>query len=191
MGYAAWSVAMFWQIFGTPVSAWLGLSVEWRIVIGMMASGGALTIILRGFKRVRETAEIRGLVLDGKWKRVISFRILAPIWAANFATIFSLIFLLGLGGDVVLLEVYVLAAYAAWWAFLCYAMRLSFPGKLPGEAVAALASFGIALAFTIVLLPFTDPGVGLLWGAVVVTWVASAFYALRQPVLVWGAHLAD
>jgi hypothetical protein len=181
-GYAAWSVAIFLTVFGRVVATLLGFSSEYtvddRAAVGLLASGAALTIILVAFKRVRDTAEIRNLVASGKWKRVLGYRVLVPLWIGIYVIVATAALVFGLGSGAIL------AGYAAFWAFLYYALKLSFPDKLPGEAIAALSSFGVATASTIALLPFgsTDAIIGLLWAAMVVTWIASAIYARRLPV---------
>lgn len=177
--YAAYSVSMFLAVFGGLFIALPGLPVEElvaeHLAVSMLASALALTVTLWAFKRVRDTAEIRNFVVGGRWTRVIEYRVLMPAWVAVYAIVLSSFFVFGsqAGAGVVL------AVYAAFWGFLLYAQRLSFPGNLPAESIATLSSFGIAVAGTIVNTLSVNVLAldGLLWGAMVVVWVASAFYA--------------
>ena len=182
--FATWSVALFLTNFGAPFEALLGLSVVERIAVSTLASGAALTITLRAFKRVRDTVEIRRLVNDGKWRRVLGYRVLVPAWVAVYVILFLSIFLFGVQGDPFVLALFVHLAYAAFWAFYYYALELSFEGKIPAEGKAALSLFGVATAVSILNdLSLRITGVYvLLWGATIIVWVASAFYARRQPV---------
>jgi hypothetical protein len=180
--YATWTVAIFLTDLA-PLEA-LGLSVDERIVLGTLASGAALIITLRAFKHVRDTVEVRRLVADGKWWRVLGYRVLVPSWAAVYVVLFLSIFLYGVQEDPLVLALYVHTGYAGFWTFLYYALGLSFEGKMPAEAVAVLSAFGVATAGSILNdLSLRIIGVYvLLWGATVVVWVVSSFYARRQPV---------
>lgn len=172
---------MFLTNFG---GALLGLSIDERIAVGTLASAAALIITLRAFKRVRYTAEVRRLVIGGKWMRVLGYRVFVPLWVSIYALLFLLIFLFGVQEDPFVLALFVHAAYAAFWAFLYYALRLSFEGRMPAEGKATLSSFGVATSGSII----NDLSLGilgvyvLLWGVTIVVWVVSAFYARRQPV---------
>jgi hypothetical protein len=182
--YATWSVALFLTNFGAPFEALLGLPVVERIAVSTLASGAALTITLRAFGRVRDTAEIRGLVTDGKWRRVLGYRVLATLWVAVYAVLFFLIVLFRVQEDPFVLVLYVHGVYALFWAFMYYALGLSYGRKMPVEGIAVLTSFGVATAGSILNdLSLRTSGVyALLWGATIVVWVVSAFYARRQPV---------
>ncbi len=182
--YATWSVAIFLTNFGGPFEALLGLSVLERIAVSTLASGAALTITLRAFRRVRDTAEIRRLVTDGKWRRVLGYRVLLPLWVAVYVTLFFLILLFRVQEDPFVLALFVHVAYAVFWAFMYYALGLSFERKMPAEGIAVLSSFGVATAGSILNdLSLRISGVyALLWGATIFVWVVSAVYARRQPV---------
>jgi len=183
--YATYAVSIFLTIFGAPVAFLLGLGAEYtfivRVVVGMLASGAALTVTLWEFRRVRDTAEIRSLMTEGKWKGVLRYRVLVPFWAAVYVILFLSIAVFGRQDNILIL---VLSVYIAFWAFLYYAMNLSFPGKLPIEGVAALSSFGIATAGSIIT--YLSLGItavyGLLWGAMVVIWGVSACYARTRQL---------
>jgi hypothetical protein len=184
VAYATWSVALFLTNFGAPFEALLGLSVIERIAVSTLASGAALTITLLAFKRVRNTVEIRRLVIDGKWRRVLGYQVLATLWVAVYLILFFLITLFGVQEDPFVLALYVHVIYAVFWAFLYYALRLSFEGRMPAEGKATLSSFGAATLGSII----NDLSLGilglyaLLWGVTIIVWVVSAFYARRQPV---------
>ena len=184
MLYATWSIALFLTNFGAVFETPLGLSIVGRIVVGTLASGAALTVTLRAFKEVRDTAEIRKLVIGGEWKRVLGYRVLVPSWVAVYAVLYSSIFLFGVQGDPFALALFVHAVYAGFWAFMFYSLRLSFDRKMPAEGPAVLSSFGAATAGYILNdLSFGDIGVYvLLWGVAIVVWVVSAFHARRQPI---------
>jgi hypothetical protein len=180
--YATYSVAFFLTLFSSVVAYALGVAAEYtsaaHVAVDMLASGAALILTLRAFGRIRDTAEIRSLVLDGGLARVLRYRVLVPTWVAVYAVVIPSMFLFS--DKVGLL---VLVIYAGFWGFLYYALRLSFPRRLPSEATAALALFGIAIAGSVVLLLSTIKPLdladvyGLLWGATVVGWAASALYA--------------
>jgi hypothetical protein len=176
--YAAWSVPIFLTVFNLPAVVLPGLSAE-RVAVGMFFSGAALTITLRTFKRVRDTAQIRSLVFEGKWKRVLGFRAVVPIWIAAYVILILSIFVFGIQAGLI-----VPAVYVAFWAYLYYALRLSFPGKLPSESIVAISSFGIASAGTIVMeLSFPITAVyALLWVVTLVIWVGSALYARARTL---------
>ena len=180
--YATWSVAIFQTIFGAAVEAALGFSLDQRVSLSVLASGAALAITLREFRRVRDTAEIRRLAVEGKWTRVLGYHVAVPAWVAAYVIVVSSFFLFGAHESSFIFVL--LAAYAAFWAFLWYALRLSFQEKMPAEGVATLASFGAALAGTVLNeLSLGIYGVYvLLWGATVVVWVVSAVYARRLAV---------
>lgn len=183
--YATFSASMFSTIFAAPVVFSLAPSAEYslvgRFVVGMVASGAALTVTLWAFRRVRDTAEIRSILTDEKWKGVLHYRVLVPVWATVYAIFILTIFVLGLQADTLIL---LLSVYGVFWAFLFYAMNLSFPGKIPVEGVAALSSFGIAIAGS--LIGYLSFGINaiyaLLWAATIVIWGASAVYARRRPL---------
>jgi len=182
--FATWSVAIFLTNFGGLFEALLGLSVVERIAVSTLASAAALTITLLAFKRVRDTAEIRRLVNEGKWRRVLGYQVLLPLWVAVYVILFILILLFRVQEDLFVLVLFVHGAYAVFWAFMYYALGLSFERKMPAEGIAVLSSFGVATAGSILNdLSLRIPGVyALLWGATIVVWVVSAFYARRQPV---------
>jgi hypothetical protein len=162
----------------------LGLSVVERIVVSTLASGAALTITLLAFKRVRDTVEIRRLVIGGRWRRVLGNQVLVTFWVAAYVVLFFLILLFRVQQDPFVLVLFVHGAYAAFWAFMYYALGLSFERKMPAEGMAVLSSFGVATAGSILNdLSLRIPVVyALLWGVTIVVWVVSALYARRQPV---------
>lgn len=182
--FATWSVALFLTNFGGLFEVLLGLSVVERIVVSTLASGAALTITLLAFKRVRDTVEIRRLVIGGRWRRVLGNQVLVTFWVAAYVVLFFLILLFRVQQDPFVLVLFVHGAYAAFWAFMYYALGLSFERKMPAEGMAVLSSFGVATAGSILNdLSLRIPVVyALLWGVTIVVWVVSALYARRQPV---------
>lgn len=184
MLYATWSVALFLTNFGAVFETPFGLSVVGRIVVGTLASGAALTITLRAFKEVRDTAEIRRLVVGGEWERVLGYRVIVPTWVAVYVILFLSIFLFGIQGDPFALALFVHVVYAGFWAYILYSLWLSFGGRIPAEGTAVLSSFGVATAGSILNdLSFGNIGVYvLLWGATIVVWVVSAIHARRLKV---------
>ena len=185
--YATYSVAFFLTLFSSMLAYALGLAAEYtsaaHVAVDMLASGAALILTLRAFGRIRDTAEIRSLVLSGGLARVLRYRVLVPTWVAVYAVVIPLMFLFGDNVGLLLLVI-----YAGFWGFLCYALRLSFPRRLPSEAMAALVLFGVAIAGSVVLLlSVSKQGevasiYGLLWGATVVGWAASALYARTRKL---------
>ena len=190
--YATWSIALFLTNFGAVFETPLGLSIVGRIVVGTIASGAALTVTLRAFKEVRDTAEIRRLVIGAEWERLLGYRVLVPSWVAVYVVLFLSVFLFGIQGDPFALTLFVHVVYAGFWAYMFYSLRLSFDGKMPAECTAVLSSFGVATAGSILNdLSFGNIGVYvLLWGATIVVWVVSAFHARRQPIPVPEGDLA-
>ena len=180
--YPTYSVSIFLALFSSAGAYALGLAAEYKlaehVAVDVLASGAALMVTLRAFRRISDTAEIRSFVFDGKWATVLRYRVMVPIWvAANATILLSMVLFTDRVG------LLVLALYAGFWGFLYYALRLSFPRSLPREATAALALFGIAIAGSVVLLlSISKQGevaniYGLLWGATVVGWAFSALYA--------------
>lgn len=190
--YATWSIALFLTNFGAVFETPLGLSIVGRVVVGTLASGAALTVTLRAFKEVRDTAEIRRLVVDGEWERVLGYKVLVPTWVAVYVILFLSIYLFGIQGDPFALALFVHAAYAGFWAYMFYSLRLSFDEKMPAEGTAVLSSFGVATAGSILNdLSFGSIDVYvLLWGAIIVVWVVSAIHARRLKVPVMEANAA-
>lgn len=178
VGYAAWSVSFFIGIFSAAGASALGLSAEYTLpvhfAVSMTVSAVALALTLVAFRRVRDTAEIRNVVLRKGWVKVVDYKVLVPIWVTVYA-----ILILSLALSFKNLDFLVLLVYATFWIFLLYALKLSFPGRLPIESILTLSSFGIAIAGSIIdLLSINDIGVyGLLWGATVIIWATSAVYA--------------
>jgi hypothetical protein len=176
--YAAWSISIFLAIFSASLASVLGLSAEYmlpeRIVVSMTASGVSVIATLVAFRRVRDTSEIRNMVLRERWVRVIDYRVIVPFWVAVYV-VFFLSLALSFGHTGVLVDL----IYAAFWTFLFYALRLSFPGRLPIESILALSSLGIAAAGSIIdLLSVNVIAVYvLLWAATVIIWAVSAAYA--------------
>ena len=185
--YATYSVSIFLALFSSAGAYALGLAAEYKlaehVAVDVLASGAALMVTLRAFRRISDTAEIRSFVFDGKWATVLRYRVMVPIWvAANATILLSMVLFTDRVG------LLVLALYAGFWGFLYYALRLSFPERLPREGTAALTSFGVAIAGSILLLLSVSVSVevvkvyGLLWGATVAVWAASAVYArTRKP----------
>jgi hypothetical protein len=188
VAYAALSVSIFLAIFSASVASALGLSAEYllpeHIVVSMTASGVSVIVTLVAFRRVRDTSEIRNMVLRERWVRVIDYRVIVPFWVTVYV-----VFLLSLALSFGHTGLLVTLIYAAFWTFLFYALRLSFPGRLPIESILALSSLGIAVAGSIIDLLSVDviAVYGLLWAATVITWAVSALYSrTRRMSVVWG-----
>jgi hypothetical protein len=126
-------VALFLTNFGGLFEVLLGLSVVERIVVSTLASGAALTITLLAFKRVRDTVEIRRLVIGGRWRRVIGKPGARDLLGRSLRGLFFLILLFRVQQDPFVLVLFVHGAYAAFWAFMYYALGLSFERKMPAE----------------------------------------------------------
>ena len=151
-----------------------------RIVVNMVASGTAFIAILWAFKRARDTAEIRNAMVDRRWSRPLGYRVVVPAWVAIYAIlILTVIFFRPQAVSVILVVYAVLAAY------LYYALRLSFPLKLPPEGIVALSSLVITTGGSILLLSVLarDPApFGILWISTVAVWLVAAAYArTRSP----------
>jgi hypothetical protein len=182
--YLALSASMFVSIFLVPaLFGPLGLSSESPLILklgtSMTASGAAVIAILWTFKRTRDSAEIRNTLNEGRWSRPLGYRVVVPLWVAIYtALILILVFFEPLAAAA---DLFVHAALAV---YLYYALRLSFPLKLPTESIVALAFLVVATIASIALLPFvrdTAP-YGILWGSTIVVWLAAARYARTRPV---------
>jgi hypothetical protein len=173
--YAALSLAMFVTIFISPREP----SVVLRLVLDTTTSGTALIAILWTFKRARDTAEVRHAVGRTRWSRPLGYRLLLPVWVSIHASLILVVILFR--SEAVPL---ILVVYAVMAAYLCYALKLSFPSRLPLEGVVTLSSLGIAAIGSISLLPFIRESApyGILWGATVAIWLCAAAYArTRRP----------
>jgi hypothetical protein len=78
----------------------------------------------------------------------------------------------------------ILAVFVVLVAYLCYALRLSFPLRLPLEGIVALSALALTVAGSIVLLAYGggDAGYAILWGSTIVIWLLAAAYARRRPL---------
>jgi hypothetical protein len=176
--YAALSISMFATVFGTPIAALLGVSglaIVPLVIVHMLPSGAAVIVILLAFRRIRDTAEIHSIVTVSKWNRVLGYRYIVSIWVAIYGIVFASIVFSGAIPGLLLLSIYV-----AVWGYFYYALRLSFPNRLPSEGIAALSSLGIAAVGSIITLlffPEIRSIIGILWGANILVWVTAAVYA--------------
>jgi hypothetical protein len=176
--YAALSISMFATIFWTPIAGRLGLSgsaIVPLIIVHMLISGAAVVVILLAFRRIRDTAEIRRIVAASKWNKVLGYRYIVSIWVAIYAIVIaSLIFTSAISG------LLLLVIYVAVWGYFYYALRLSFPHRLPSEGIAALSSLGIAVVGSIVVVlffPEIRSIIAILWGVNILVWITVAVYS--------------
>jgi hypothetical protein len=182
--YAVWGSSMLVTIFISPIEA----DLELRIAINLVVSASALVAVLWTFKRARDTAEVRYAIFENTWSRPLGYRVLLPIWLAIYALVILTVFFFRPGVVYALLTV-----YAALAAYCYYALRLSFPLRLPKESIVALSSFAFATVASIALLPFlrgTEP-YGILWAATIGLWLLAAVYARtrRPPMLSEGSTI--
>ena len=172
--YAALSLAMFVTIFVTPSEPTIAI----RFVVNIAASGTALIAILWEFKRARNTAEIRNAIVDRRWSKPLGYRVLLPLWVAIYAIlILTVIFLRPQAVSVILV------IYAALAVSVYYALRLSFPLRLPPEGIVALSSLAVAAMGSIAFLPFVRDSApyAILWGATIAALALAAVYARTRP----------
>ncbi|MDG7002177.1 MAG: hypothetical protein JRN15_24015 [Nitrososphaerota archaeon] len=178
--YLALSLSMFLSIFGTPtINSLETIGVLGSIAISMTASGCAVTAILWAFKRVRYTAEITHTEGDRAWSRLLGFRFLVPLWISVNAVVILTMMLAKTRVSLVVLLIHLgLAVY------LYYALRLSFPKKIPVEAVIAIGSLSLSSIASIAMLSIiTSPGpYALIWLATIVVWISSGIYARTRPI---------
>ena len=176
--YAALSISMFVTVFWVPIAALLRLSefaIVPLVIVHMLPSGAAVFVILLAFRRIRDTAEIHNIVTGSKWNKVLGYKYIVSIWVAIYAIVIASIIFTGAVSSLLLLSIYV-----AVWGYFYYALRLSFPNRLPSEGIAALSSLGIAAVGSIVVLlffPEIRSIIGILWGANILVWVTAAVYA--------------
>jgi hypothetical protein len=178
--YVALSLSMFLSIFGTPILDSLdSIGFATSIAVDMAASGCGVTAILWAFKRVRNTAEITHPEGDRAWSRLLGYRYVVPVWIATNALVILTIVLANAPVPAVVLFIHLGVA-----VYLFYALRLSFPNKIPAEAVIAVGSLSLSSIASLALLSIVrSPGpYALLWGATIVAWIFSGVYARTRPV---------
>ena len=178
--YLALSLSMFLSIFGTPIIESLGLiGLASAVAVDVTASGCGITAILWAFKRVRNTAEITHPEGDRAWSRLLGYRYILPVWIAVNALAILTIVLARAQVPLVVLLIHLGVA-----VYLYYALGLSFPKKIPTEAVIAVGSLSLSSIASIALLSVvssTGPYV-FLWGATIGAWILSGVYARTRPV---------
>jgi hypothetical protein len=177
--YIVLALSMFLSIFGLSIVEALGaVNLSGVLVVDVTASGSGLIVILWAFKRVRNTAEITHPD-DQAWARLLGYRFLVPIWLASNA---GSILTVALAREFVPL-VYLLI-HLGIAVYLYYALRLSFSGKIPSEAVVAIGSLSVASVASLALLSaVASPGpYALLWGATTAVWIFSGVYARTRPI---------
>lgn len=178
--FLALSFSMSLSIFGTPIiDSLVSIGRAGAIAMDMVGSGSALIAILWAFRRVRDSAEITQPQGDRAWSRLLGFRFLVPLWISiNAIVILTIVLATPRVPLVVLLEHLGLAVY------LYYALRLSFPKRIPVEDAFAVASFSLGSVASIALLSITaNPApYALIWGATIAAWVASGIYARIAPI---------
>jgi hypothetical protein len=179
--YAIWASSMLVTIFFSPVEA----DLELRIAVNVVVSGSALVAVLWTFRRARGTAEVRYAIFDHEWSKPLGYRLLVPIWLAIYAVEILTV------GFFRPAAVYAqLGVYALLVVYGYYALRLSFPRRLPAEGMIALSSLAFATLASLALLPFvrgTEP-YGVIWAATIGLWLVAAAYArTRRPPRTAGA----
>jgi hypothetical protein len=177
--YIVLGLSMFLSIFGSPIIEALGIvKLFGAVTIDVAASGFGLVVILWAFKRVRNAAEITR-PNDQIWARLLGYRFLFPLWLVSNGILISVVVLARESVPLVFLLIHLgLAIY------FYYALRLSFSGKIPLEAVIAIGSLSLSSIASIALLPITT-NVGpfvLLSGAAIVAWIFSGVYARTRPI---------
>jgi hypothetical protein len=178
--YLALSLSMFLSIFGTPIIDSLeSIGLASSIAVDMTASGFGITAILWAFRRVRNTAEITHPEGDRAWSRLLGYRYIVPVWFASNALVILTIVLASARVPLVVLSLHLGVA-----VYLYFALRLSFPKRIPAEAVIAIGSLALSSIASLALLSIAaSPGPdALLWGATIVAWISSGVYARTRPV---------
>lgn len=174
--YATLSLAIFLTVFVSPSEPIIAL----RFAVDMAASGTALIVILWAFKRARETTEVSNAMAHKRWSRPLGYRALVPTWAAIYAVLITTVIFFRQQAVLAILVVYLVLA-----AYVYYALRLSFPLRLPPEGIAALSSLAVAAGGSLALLPFLsgDPApYVILWGSMMAVWLFAAAYARTRPL---------
>lgn len=178
--YLALSLSMFLSIFGTPIiDSMVSIGLASTIAVDVSASGCGITAILWAFKRVRNAAEIIHPEEDRAWPRLLGYRYVVPVWiAVNALAVLTIILARAQVPLVVLLVHLGIAVY------LFYALRLSFPRKIPGEAAIAIGSLSLSSVASIALLSMATSTalLALLAGATILAWILSGIYARTRPV---------
>ncbi|MDG6925007.1 MAG: hypothetical protein JRN09_00485 [Nitrososphaerota archaeon] len=178
--YLALSLSMFLSTFGTPiVNSLVSIGYASLVAVDMTASGCGIAAILWAFKRVRNAAEITHPEDNPAWSRLLGYRFLVPLWISLNVLVILTIALASAHLALVVLLIHLGVAVYAY-----YALRLSFSGKIPVEAVIAIGSLALSSIASLALLSIvTRPGpYALLWGATIVAWIFSGVYARSRPV---------
>ncbi len=188
--YAAWSGSMLVSIFVTPIVAASfpsAFTIVPHVIVNMAVSGIAVVATVTAFRRVRDTAEVRRAIGTAGWTRLLSYRAFASLWAAVYAVV--ILVLAFFISDIVNV---VLLVYAVMLLYAFYALKLSFPRKLPIEGMVALSSLAIVTAGTATLrlifaVDSTAP-YALAYGMVLLIWAAASWNARRQrlPGVAYG-----
>jgi hypothetical protein len=178
--YLALSLSMFLSIFGIPIVGSLEpIGLASSIVVDMTASGCAIIAILWAFKRVRNAAEITHAEGDRTWSTLLGYRYVVPVWiAVNALVALTLVLARPLVPTAVLLIHLGVALY------LYYALRLSFPKRIPTEAVVAVGSLSLSSVASIAMLSvvISPEPYALLWVGTIIAWISSGAYARTRPV---------
>ncbi|HXZ90354.1 MAG TPA: hypothetical protein VEG61_04765 [Candidatus Dormibacteraeota bacterium] len=134
--YAAWAVSIFMTLFGIPiVVTLLRLSAEFTVAVSialsMLSSGAAVIVTLRAFKRVRDTAEIHGVITKETWAKVLGNSVLVPVGVTIYLIFISSILLFGTKTVVFLL----LVIYAAMAVYLSFGLGCLSPRVYPSRVL--------------------------------------------------------
>jgi len=178
--YLALSLSMLLSTFGTPTLDSLeSVGIASSIAVDVTASGCGIVAALWAFQRVRNTAEITHPEGDRAWSRLLGYRYVVPMWIALNALAVSTVVLARAGVPAVVLLTHLGVA-----VYLYYALRLSFPNKIPSEAAVAVGSLSLSSVVSLALLSVvtTTGPYALLWGATIVAWICSGVYARTRPV---------
>ncbi len=159
----------------------IGLSADYsftaRLAVNTAISITGLAVISWVFKKVYNAMQVRREITDSIWGKRRRPRWAAAIWLLYYLPILAAIVFFRPIGSLVL---YVLLAASA--PSFYYALRISFPERIPREGIAVLATY-TACAVTnlsLFLLNAHYAAYPLTWAAMVVVSAVASVVAYRQ-----------
>jgi hypothetical protein len=180
----AWGV--YFGMTGAVIALFIYLAMAGLDAIAGLVTGLTILIILLAatfllFRKAYRTVELRQTVQRNRWERRQRMLVLPGI-----LTFFALVIV----AAVFLSSYFYLVLYAAEIPLLLipwYGLRISFPEKLPIEAVLAMSFYGFTIVVSFILsfigtVLGGSTSVGSLWiAAVLVFFFASVYALLRAP----------
>lgn len=179
LGYAVAAVeilliASLPAIFG---AAGLPYGLVTRIIVNTAISLTGLVVISSIFKRAYFAMQVRREIVDSVWAKMLRPLRAAIVWLVYYLPIIvALLFLRPYAAEI-LYGVLVASAFPFF-----FALKISFPEKLPRESIAALAAYTACTLsnFTLILLRTPLISYLVVWIVLSAVFLSAALYAYRQ-----------